>query len=117
MTKRDSEKETEANSSFRLPSLARTECLILELLLNTGREMFGLELIEASGGQLKRGTIYVTLQRMQEKGFIDSRQEARPAPEVGIPRRLYHITGLGARVLAAYEAARAVMSGDLITAR
>jgi DNA-binding PadR family transcriptional regulator len=54
---------------------------------------------------------------MQEKGFIDSRQEARPAPQVGIPRRMYRISGLGQRVMAAYEAARTVMSVDLMAAR
>jgi len=109
-----SEEEKQESSNFELPSLSRKEAHVLDLLLDTGRDMFGLEMIEASGGELKRGTIYVTLQRMQEKGFIESRQEARPAPEVGIPRRLYRITGLGSRVLAAYEAARSVMSADVI---
>lgn len=109
--------EKQESSNFELPSLSRKEARVLTLLANGGREMFGLEMIEASGGELKRGTIYVTLQRMQEKGFIESRQEARPAPEVGIARRLYRITGLGSRVLAAYEAARSVMSADVIMAR
>ena len=110
------EEEKQESSNFELPPLSRKEAYVLALLSNGGREMFGLEMIEASGGELKRGTIYVTLQRMQEKCFIDSRQEARPAPEVGIPRRLYRITGLGSRVLAAYEAARSIMSADVIMA-
>lgn len=111
------EEAKQESSSFELPSLSRKEAYVLAMLASGGREMFGLEMIEASDGELKRGTIYVTLQRMQEKGFIDSRQEARPAPEVGIARRLYRITGLGSRVLAAYEAARSVMSADVIMAR
>ncbi len=50
---------------IRLPS--RTETLILDLL-RQGRERYGLELVEASGGRVKRGTVYVTLGRMEEKG-------------------------------------------------
>ncbi len=61
-------------------------------------EMFGLEMVEASDGELKRGTIYVTLQRMGDKGYIESREEQRIQPEIGIPRRKYSATGLGERV-------------------
>lgn len=86
-----------------LPSLSRKEALILEMLISGGRELYGLEMVEASSGELKRGTIYVTLQRMQEKGLVESRQEERTAPEIGIPRRLYRITGDGQRVLLAYQ--------------
>ena len=82
-----------------LPPLPATERLILELLVTSGKEMFGLELIEASGRRLKRGTIYVTLQGMSKKKLVESREEARPAPEIGIPRRLYTASGFGARVL------------------
>jgi PadR family transcriptional regulator, regulatory protein PadR len=91
------------------PSLSRKEALILEMLLINGRELYGLEMVAASNGAIKRGTIYVTLQRMQEKGLIDSRQEPRPAPEIGIPRRLYRISGHGERVFAAYQAALLAM--------
>lgn len=65
------------------------ERLILELL--AGKEMYGLEMVAASGGRIKRGTIYVTLQRMTAKGLVESRKKPRPAPEVGIPRRLYRV--------------------------
>jgi PadR family transcriptional regulator PadR len=91
-----------------LPSLPRKEAIVLDLLL-AGKELYGLEMVEASGGDLKRGTIYVTLQRMEEKGFITSRRESRVSPEIGIPRRLYAITGLGRRAQAAAGAARAVL--------
>lgn len=103
-------------STDDLPLLSRKEALILEMLISSGRELFGLEMVEASGGDLKRGTVYVTLQRMKEKGFIDSKPEPRPAPEIGIPRRMYWATGAGERVFAAYQAAHAVLSADLVTA-
>lgn len=79
------------------PKLSRKEFKVLELLIAKG-EMFGLEMVESSEGELKRGTIYVTLQRMGDKGYIESREEPRQHPEVGIPRRKYWATGLGERV-------------------
>lgn len=88
-----------------LPPLPATERFTLELLVESGHEMYGLEMIEASGGKLKRGTIYVTLQRMAAKGLVESRDEPRLMPEVGIARRLYKVTGLGARLLEAYHLA------------
>jgi DNA-binding PadR family transcriptional regulator len=93
-----------------LPSLSRKEALILALLTNNGNNMFGLEMVEASNGALKRGTIYVTLQRMQEKGFIDSKLDPRPAPEIGIPRRLYWPTEIGNKVFAAYQAMHQIIN-------
>jgi DNA-binding PadR family transcriptional regulator len=33
--------------------------------------MFGLEIIDQSAGLLKSGTIYVTLQRMEEKNLVE----------------------------------------------
>ena len=59
----------------RLPSMSPTESLVMELL--RGRERYGLELVDASDGTLKRGSVYVILARMEEKGFVDSRQEER----------------------------------------
>jgi DNA-binding PadR family transcriptional regulator len=74
--------------------LSAKEIKVLELLLSRG-EMFGLEMVEASAGELKRGTIYVTLSRMAHKGYIDSREEPRGVSEGGLPRRIYSVTGLG----------------------
>lgn len=84
-------------SQNEFPKLSRKEFKVLELLIAKG-EMFGLEMVEASEGELKRGTIYVTLQRMGDKGYTESREEPRNFPEVGIPRRKYWATGLGERV-------------------
>ncbi|MDQ2746891.1 MAG: PadR family transcriptional regulator [Acidobacteriota bacterium] len=87
----DTSKQTE------FPKLSRKEMAILGMLIGKG-EMFGLEMVEASAGELKRGTVYVTLQRMSDKGYIESREEPRSMPEIGIPRRKYQATGLGERV-------------------
>ena len=80
------------------PSLSRKEAIILDLLIGAG-DRYGLQLVEESGGRLKRGTVYVTLSRMEDKGFVTSRQEERDPHVPGIPRRLYRITGVGQKVL------------------
>ncbi len=85
------------NNQNEFPKLSKKEFLVLGMLIGKG-EMFGLEMVEASDGELKRGTIYVTLQRMGDKGYIESREEQRIQPEIGIPRRKYSATGLGERV-------------------
>ena len=43
--------------------------------------------------------VYVTLGRMQDKGYITSRLEDSPPGAGGMPRRLYQATALGRRVL------------------
>lgn len=88
----------------QLPQFSATERLIIELLA-AHDELFGLQMVELSGRRLKRGTVYVTLGRMQEKGYLESRQEPLPAGAIGLPRRLYRPTGLAMRALAAWRAA------------
>ena len=82
---------------MRLPRLSNKEYLILELLIERG-EMFGLQLVQHVPGRLARGTVYVTLQRMADKGFVASRlAAATPGP----PRRWYRHTALGYRIYTA----------------
>jgi PadR family transcriptional regulator PadR len=85
------------------------ETIALELLQSSG-EMYGLEMVKASDGTLGRGTIYVILDRLEDKGFVKSRAEKQPG-EAGMPRRLYKITGLGQRALKAAQSARSIMAG------
>lgn len=83
------------------PRLSGKEQVILELL-TSGEPMYGLQLVERSQGALKRGTVYVTLGRMEAKGLVRSEQEPRPAGAIGLPRRRYRPTDLGARMLRAW---------------
>ena len=89
----------------RLPHLSVKEALILELL-GRSKEMYGLELVAASDGGLKRGTVYVTLGRMEQKGVVSSRLEDQPPPSGGLPRRLYMATAYGREFHAAGVALR-----------
>lgn len=88
----------------RLPSMSPTESLVMELL--RGRERYGLELVDASRGTLKRGSVYVILARMEEKGFVDSKQEERSPGSSGLPRRLYRATPYGRKVHGAFAILR-----------
>ncbi len=92
-------REPVTKPSSRIPALSGKEAVILDLLCPGADEMYGLELVAASDGRLKRGTVYVTLGRMEEKGYVQSRLE-EPRPGVaGLPRRLYRATATGQRLL------------------
>jgi len=93
-----------ADARPRLLTLSSKEKLILELLVRR-QEMYGLELVGASKRRLKRGTVYVTLGRMEQKGYITSRLEDAPPRAGGLPRRVYQPTALGRRVFDAWTKA------------
>jgi DNA-binding PadR family transcriptional regulator len=87
----------------RVLTLSPKESLILQLLVRD-EEAYGLELVTASRGRLKRGTVYVTLGRMEDKGYITSRLAETPPEAGGLPRRLYTPTPLGRQVLDTWSA-------------
>ena len=91
-----------------IPTLPPKERAILELLVSEG-PLYGLQLVGLSRGVLKRGTVYVTLSRMEAKGFVVSEQEALPPGAIGLPRRRYSPTPLGERALRAWT----VLATDL----
>lgn len=88
-----------ARSTGLFPRLSPKEALILDLL--RAGEMYGLELVTASDGALKRGTVYVTLGRMEEKGLIVSRIGDETPALGGLPRRVYKPTAYGKQLLSA----------------
>ncbi len=88
--------------SDQLPVPSPKEVLVMQSLIQNG-EQYGLQLVDRSAGQIRRGTVYVTLERMEHKGYITSRQEAQLPGAIGLPRRLYKLTGHGERVLLAWE--------------
>ena len=72
------------------------ELVLLTLLAD--RERYGYEIVAAieewSGGRLevRDGTLYPVLYRLEEAGFIEPRWET---PERGVPRKYYRITPTG----------------------
>jgi DNA-binding PadR family transcriptional regulator len=82
--------------------LSWKEALVLSIMrdrahLTRGctQELYGLELVACSGGRLKRGSIYVTLASMEERGLITSHLEDDAGTLAAPPRRLYAATSLG----------------------
>jgi len=86
--------------------LSPLEALVLDLLAAHG-PTYGLDLVARADGRLKRGSIYVTLGRMEQKGLVTSELEIRPGE--GPARRLYEPTALGLRSLVAAR----LVHGDL----
>ena len=92
-----------------LPTLSNKERVILELLVSGPK--YGLELVDDSRGALKRGTVYVTLGRMEQKGLVESRHELPRADRRGADarsaerpqRRMYHVTAHGRRIFDAWS--------------
>jgi DNA-binding PadR family transcriptional regulator len=96
----------------RVPGISATEAVILSRLLEaSGREMYGLELVKESHGLLKRGSVYVLLDRLEDKRFVESRAvQAREDQSNPLPRRVYRVTGLGQKAMAARDAYRMVFA-------
>jgi PadR family transcriptional regulator PadR len=78
------------------------DLVLLKLL--SEREMYGYQLIttlEERGGkpfQLKEGTLYPVLYRLEDAGFIKARWETI---ERGVPRKYYRLTSQGTQHLTA----------------
>ena len=100
------------NNQDELPRLSRKELAVLDLLVPKG-EMFGLEMVKASEGNLKRGSIYVILSRMADKGYVESREVPREYPEIGIPRRKFVATDKGKSVYRATVKAQVFFAAEL----
>jgi DNA-binding PadR family transcriptional regulator len=85
------------------------ELLVLTLLRDAPKGLYGLELVKESGDRLKRGTVYVTLARLEDKGLIRSRTPATTGGHSGLPRPHYTLTAEGRKALDA----AALMGWDL----
>jgi DNA-binding PadR family transcriptional regulator len=83
--------------------LTAKEREILTLLIRHDAEMYGLEMVARSERRISRGSIYVLLDRLEERGLVSSRIEERAPGTSGIARRLYRPTGYGRRVFQLWE--------------
>lgn len=99
---------TEASMSL----FGRAELLVLGLLRDAPTGLYGLDLVESSGGAIGRGFVYIILGNLEASGFVSARDELCP-PRTALPRQLYKITALGERVLAAAELVGLTAGGGL----
>jgi len=73
--------------------------LLIAALLGEHHELMGVDVMRLSKGQLVRGTVYVTLDRMKEKKLVQSRVIPPNRGEGIPPVRLYRLSSLGHRLL------------------
>jgi PadR family transcriptional regulator len=94
-----------APSSDETP-LGTFEEQVLLAVLRTGAEAYGMgvrrEIEEVTGREVAVGAVYATLDRLESKGLVSSRR----ADVDGVSRRLFAVTGTGARALAETKAMR-----------
>jgi DNA-binding PadR family transcriptional regulator len=95
----------------QIPSIPTKELRVLDLLAAKSSPAYGLELVRRSKGDLPRGSVYVLLDRLEEKGLVESWQEDQPDEHAGLPRRLYKITASGQRARRMIAVAAAVWHG------
>ena len=89
--------------------LGEFEQIIMLAVLRLGEDAYGMEVrreIEARAGRdASIGAVYATIDRLESKGLIRSREQTRSDR----PRKLYKVTPEGSRALAATHKAVASM--------
>jgi DNA-binding PadR family transcriptional regulator len=89
-----------------MDSFNKSEQIAMEILTSAvSKKFYGLELVTLSENALKRGTVYITLSRLEDRGFLESENET--APKGTIPRRVYKVTGAGQRSYTAWRSGQA----------
>ena len=98
-------------------SLSGSDEIVLLAVMRLGPNAYGVTIrkavTEATGQEPSIGAIYTALERLEEKGFVSSRQ-GEPTPERGgRAKRYFEITGAGAQALTEAERVRALLRGQL----
>jgi DNA-binding PadR family transcriptional regulator len=78
---------------------SKAEMTVLGLLMNSPQGLYGLEVVEQSEGSVKRGSVYVLLGRLEEKGYVTRSASKVDANYPGLPRPIYKLTAPGQQVL------------------
>ena len=79
--------------------IGELEQMMLLAILRSGDDAYGAELVrelDATAGRcVSRGSVYVTLDRMEVKRWIESSESEPRSERGGRPRRLLRVTPLG----------------------
>lgn len=96
--------------------LGELEELVLISVNVLGGNAYGVPIrkkLEIAGREVTTGALYVTLERMEEKGMITSR-EGEPTPERGGRAKIYYrVTDAGVNALKEAEEVRKKLRGNL----
>ncbi len=84
-------------------ALGEFEHLVLATALRV-KDAYGAELMreleERTGRQVQGGSLYVTIDRLERKGFVVTRLEDPNGRRAGRPKRYVEVTAAGVRALA-----------------
>ena len=87
----------------RLDPPGEFEQLVLLAVLRLGDDAYAVpvrrEIDERAGRAPARGAVYVTLERLEEKGYLESWLGEPAAERGGRPRRYYRVRPAGVRAL------------------
>jgi DNA-binding PadR family transcriptional regulator len=83
--------------------LGEFEVVVLMAVLHLGDDAYGSairdEIERRSGRSASRGAVYITLERLEEKGLLASRTDAGSDSRGGRPKRLFRPTADGIKSL------------------
>ena len=92
------------------------EELLLLSIANLGEEAYGVlirERLEEAGRSVSVGALYVTLDRLQTKGLLISREGEATPERGGRAKKFYRLSGEGRAALKEAEAVRSRVRGGL----
>lgn len=78
--------------------MSRTEELVLNLLRQHPDGLYGRDVVALSSGQVSLGSVYTTLERLEDAGWVSTAPENVTDP--GMPVRVKHFvtqSGIGAQ--------------------
>jgi DNA-binding PadR family transcriptional regulator len=81
-----------------------SEMVVMRILQGNPQGAYGLEIVMESNGEVKRGSVYVLLGRLEEKGFVRVLPSKRTREALGPARPQYQLTAEGSRVLSTASA-------------
>ena len=90
--------------SKQTDSVGQFEQLVLTAVLTLGDGAYGVTIHEkitelAGDRSVNMGSVYVTLDRLDDKGYVSSWQTDATPVRRGRPKRFYRLTGAGERAL------------------
>jgi DNA-binding PadR family transcriptional regulator len=83
--------------------LGEFEAIVLMAALHLGGDAFGSailsEIATRTGRRVSRGSVYITLDRLEDKGLLVSRLDDATRARGGHPKRLFRVTPVGLKAV------------------
>jgi DNA-binding PadR family transcriptional regulator len=80
-----------------------SEVNVMRVLQDAPKGLYGLQIVSQSNGTVGRGSVYVLLDRLERKGFIDVARTDVKGSYPGLQRPHYKLNAEGRRMLATAE--------------